>query len=187
MADLFDSFETGFAQPSLDNPILFGIYADEIAARLRQQYPAHSGYSIGVQKKEGDPKRREWYVDLQRGWSSGVRVRISPLRQTPHRARVRIAWRSKLMDVMEKGFTYISLIPMFLLFLAFAWKTRLGFALILTIVIGAGWAIVGSIAIMIVARIFAAMAGNEFTSDTCAALANKIEQFPLPQSTSAKS
>ena len=130
---------------------------------------------------------REWFVDLQRGWSSGVRVRISPLRQTPHRARVRVAWRSKLMDVMETGFVYISMVPMFLLFLAFAWKTRLGFALILTMVIGAAWAIVGSIAIMILARTFAAVAGNEFSSDTCTALASKIEQFPLPQSTSRKS
>jgi hypothetical protein len=28
-------FETGFRKPSLDNPILFGRYADAIAARLR--------------------------------------------------------------------------------------------------------------------------------------------------------
>jgi len=181
MADRFASFETGFEKPSLDNPLLFSRYADEIATRLGHQFPAHTGYRIRVERKEDDPRKREWRVNVQRGWFTGARVEITPLRQTPHRARVRVAWHSRLLDVMANGFIYISMVPLFLLFLAFAWKTRLGFALILTVVIGAVWLAVGFIAILIVARIFSAIFGNEFDTDACIALADKVQQFPLPQ------
>jgi uncharacterized membrane protein YuzA (DUF378 family) len=53
--------------------------------------------------------------------------------------------------------------------------------LILTIVVAIAWAIVGYIVMFAVARVCAAIFGNEFSSETRSALANKIEQFPLPQ------
>ncbi len=185
MVDKFDAFETGFERPSLDNPLLFSRYADDIAMRLGHQYPAQLGYRVNVEKKEKDPRRREWLVDLQRGWFSGARVEIKPLAQKPHRVRVRVSWQSRLMSVMEKSFTYISMVPLFLLFVALTLATRLGFALILTIVVAIAWAIVGYIVMFAVARICAAIFGNEFTSETRTALATKIEQFPLPQAVSA--
>ena len=187
MADLLASFETGFEQPSLDNPMLFSKYADEIAMRLGYQFPAHSGYRIRVEKKEDQPRKREWRVEVQRGWFSGAEVVIKPLAQTPHRARVRIHWGSRLLGVMAKGFGIISLVPLVILFIALTLKTRLGFALILTCVVGIAWGIAGSIVLLIVARLCALIFGDEFNSQTRIALADKIQQFPLPQATSAKS
>jgi hypothetical protein len=181
MADKFGAFETGFERPSLDNPLLFSRYADEIAMRLGHQYPMHLGYRVKVEKKEKDPRKREWLVDLQRGWFSGARVEIKPLAEKPHRVRVRVSWQSRLMSVMEKGFTCISMVPLFFLFIGLTLATRLGFALILTIVVAIAWAIVGYIVMFAVARVCAAIFGNEFSSETRSALANKIEQFPLPQ------
>lgn len=187
MADLLASFETGFERPSLDNPILFNRYADEVAVRLGHQYPAHAGYRIRVEKKEDEPRKREWRVEVQRGWFSGARVEITPLRQTPHRARVKVAWHPRLLGAMTKGFAYISVLPLFLFFIAFALKTRLGFALILTCVIGIAWGIAGSIVMLIFARLCALIFGDEFNSQTRIALADKIQQFPLPQLASSGS
>ena len=187
MADLLASFETGFERPSLDNPSLFSRYADEIAMRLGHQFPAHAGYRVQVKKKEDDPRKREWQVDLQRGWFSGARVMINPLTHTPHRARVKVRWHSRFLGAMEKGFAMISLVPLIILFLAFALKTRLGFALILTAVIGIAWGIAGAIVMLIVARSLALVFGDEFNSQTRIALADKIQQFPLPQAPSSSS
>ena len=186
MADLLASFETGFEAPSLDNPQLFSRYTDEIAMRLGQQFPAHAGYRIRVDKREDDPRRRKWEVELHRGWFSGLTVVISPLANTPHRVRVRVRWSSRLLEVMAKGFVIISLVPLLILFLAAAAKTRLGFALIVTCAIGIVWGITGSIVMTLVARLFALLFGDEFNSQTRIALADKIQQFPLPRAATSK-
>jgi len=186
VANLLASFETGFERPSLDNPLLFSKYADEIATRLRHQFPAHSGYRIRVEKKEDEPRKRKWEIELYRGWFTGVSVVIRPLTQTPHRACVKVRWSSRLLEGMAKGFVIISLVPLILLFLAAAVKTRLGFALILTCAIGIVWGIAGSIVMTLVARLFAKIFGDEFNSQARIALADKIQQFPLPQTSSLK-
>jgi hypothetical protein len=180
MADLMASFETGFEQPSLDNPILFSRYADEIAMRLGHLYPERTGYRIKVKKKEHDPKKREWNVELFHGWFTGATVEIKPIEKTPHRARVKVRWHSRLLAVMMKGFAILTLPPLIIIFIALAFTTRLGFALVLTAVIGILWGIAGSIVMLLVARIFAAIFGNEFDDSTRIALADKIEQYPLP-------
>ena len=182
MADLQASFETGFERPSLENPILFSRYADEIAMRLGHLYPERTGYRIKVKKKEDDPKKREWEVELLKGWFTGVQVEIKPIENTPHRVRVKVGWHSRLLGAMLKGFAILTLPPLIVVFIALAFSTRLGFALLLTAAIGIIWAIAGSIVMLVVARIFAAIFGNEFDSSTRIALADKIQQFPLPQS-----
>lgn len=162
MADLLASFETGFERPSLDNPILFSCYADEIAMRLGYLYPERTGYRIKVEKKEDDPKKREWTVELLKGWFTGAQVSIKPIEKTPHRARVRVTWHSRLLGAMMKGFAIITLPPLIIVFIALVFTTRLGFALLLTAAIGIIWGIAGSIVMLVVARILAAIFGNEF-------------------------
>jgi hypothetical protein len=186
MADKRASFETGFERPSPENPILFSRYADEIAMRLGHLYPERTGYRIKVEKKEKDPKKREWQVELIKGWFSGAQVEIKPTENTPHRARVRVLWHSRLLGVMAKGFSIISLPPIIIIFVALAFTTRLGFALVLTAVIWGVWGIAGAIVMLLVARVFAAIFGNEFDNNTRIALADKIQQSPLPQAKAAE-
>jgi hypothetical protein len=181
MADPQASFETGFERPSLDNPILFSRYADEIAMRLGHLYSERTGYRIKVEKKEDDPKKREWNVELFHGWFTGATVEIKPMEKTPHRVKVKVRWHSRLLAAMTKAFAILTVPPLIILFIALAFMTRLGFALVLTAVIGILWGIVGSIVMLLVARIFAAIFGNEFNDSTRIALADKIQQFPLPQ------
>jgi hypothetical protein len=64
--------------------------------------------------------------------------------------------------------------------------TRLGFALLLTAAMGIIWGIAGSIFMLVVARILAAIFGNEFDGSTRIALAGKIRQFPVPQAKAAE-
>jgi hypothetical protein len=59
-------------------------------------------------------------------------------------------------------------------------------ALLLTAAIGIIWGIAGSIVMLVVARILAAIFGNEFDDNTRIALADKIQQFPLPQAKAAE-
>lgn len=187
MADLLASFETGFERPSLDNPLLFSRYADEIAMRLGHQYPEHSGYRIRVEKREDNPRKRKWEVELLRGWFTGVSVVITPLAQTPHRARVKVRWNSRLLGLMAKGFVIISFLPMLIFFIALTAMTRLGFAVIVICIVGVIWAIVGSIVMTLLARLVALVFGDDFDNQTRIALADKIQQFPLPKPPSTQS
>ena len=186
MADLLASFETGFERPSLDNPLHFSRYADEIAMRMGHLFPEQKGYRIKVEKKEDEPRKRMWQVELLRGWFTGAIVEIKPIEKTPHRVRVRVRWHSRLLGAMTTGFAILSVPPLIIIFIAALLKTRIGFALLVTAAVGIIWGIAGSVVMLLVARTFAAIFGNEFGSSTRIALADKIQQFPLPLVEAAK-
>src|SRR6516164_3233860 len=103
-------FEIGFAQPSLDNPILFGKYADSLAARLRQRYGQSAGYRVMVEKRDRDPKKRSWTVNVFGGWFSGAKVEIKPKQGTPHRAVVTVSWDSRLQHLFLKLLALVTLL-----------------------------------------------------------------------------
>ena len=181
MADQQASFETGFERPSLDNPILFSRYADEIATRLGHLYPERTGYRIKVDKEEKDPRKRKWTINLLKGWFTGAQVTIKPIEETPHRAKVEVEWHSRLLGAMTTAFALLLVPILIVVFLALAFTTRLGFALILTVIVAIVLSIPVGLGVQLVARTAAAIFGNEFDSRTRIALAEKIEQFPLPQ------
>lgn len=181
MANSSAAFETGFERPSLDNPLLFSLYADEVAVRLGHLYPQQAGYRIKVGKEEKDPRKRKWQVELLKGWFTGAQVEIKPLDGTPHRVWVKVKWHSRFLAALIQGFA-ILLVPILIVtFLVFAFTTRLGFALILTFLVAIVLSIPIGLLTQLVARIFAAIFGNEFDVATRIALAGKIQQFPLPQ------
>jgi hypothetical protein len=181
MATSSAAFETGFERPSLDNPLLFSRYADEIAVRLGHSYPQQAGYRIKVKKEEEDPRKRKWQVDLLKGWFTGAQVEIKPLDGTPHRVWVKVKWNSRLLEALHMGAAILIVLALIPTFLAFALATRLGFALILTVLVAIVLSIPLGLLTQLAARIFAAIFGNEFDAATRIALAGKIEQFPLPQ------
>jgi len=174
------NFETGFPKPSLDNPVLFGRYADAIAARLRLQYSPSAGYRIVVDKQEKDPKKRRWDVNIHRGLFAGAQVKIKPLSETPHRAKVEVCWHTRLMEVMAKTFTVLSLPFFLLLFILFAFFTRLGFALILTVILWFAWALLGSIVMVLIGKLSSSIFGNEFDHNRRSTMALEIKGVPLP-------
>lgn len=186
MANSATSFETGFEKPSLDNPMLFSRYADEIAARLANLYPVHAGYSVKVKKEEKEPRKRQWQVQLLKGWFTGAEVTIKPVEKTPHRANVKVQWHSRLLGVMINAFVIMLLPVLIVCFLAFAFMTRLGFALILTIVVAIALSIPGSLIIHGLARGVAAIFGDEFDTAARSSLAEKVKGLPLPQTVTAR-
>ena len=176
-------FETGFPKASLENPVLFGLYAESIAARLRQQYSPLGGYRVAVEKHEKDPKRRRWEVNVYRGLFAGAQITIKPAAQLPHRAMVDVSWHTRLFEILVKAFAVLSLPIFILLFLAFALKTRFGFALVLTAVIGFVWALAGSIVMLILAKACSALFGNEFDYQRRSAIAQEVRAVALPAQT----
>lgn len=176
-----NAFETGFERPSLDNPLLFSRYADEVALRLGHLYPEHAGYRIKVKKEEKDARKRKWEIELRKGWFTGANVVIKPLEPTPHRVWVKVEWHSRLLGALHMAFAALMIPILLVSFLVFAFTTRLGFALLLTFVVMIAFAIPAGLTSQLVARIFASIFGNEFDSATRIALAGKIAQFPLPQ------
>ena len=181
MANISTTFETGFEKPSLDNPLLFSRYADEIAERLGHLYPAHAGYRVKVKKEEKDPRKRQWQVQLMKGWFTGAEVTIKPLEKTPHRANVKVTWHSRLLGLLINAFAILLLPVLIVCFLVFAFTTRLGFALILTVVVAIAASIPGSLIIHAAARAVALILGNEFDAAKRGSLAETIQKFPLPQ------
>lgn len=179
------AFETGYERPSLDNPLLFSRYADEIAVRLGHLYAQQAGYRIKVKKEEEDPRKRKWQVELLKGWFTGAQVEIKPLEGTPHRVWVKVKWHSRLLEALHKGAAILIVLALIPTFLAFAFTTRLGFALILTLLAAIVLSIPLGLLTQLVARTIAAIFGNEFDAATRIALAGKIEQFPLPQAKSS--
>src|SRR5712692_8260908 len=103
MANSSAAFETGFERPSLDNPLLFSRYADEIAVRLGHLYSQQAGYCIKVKKEEEDPRKRKWRVDLLKGWFTGAQVENKPVDGTPHHVWVKVKWNSRLLEALHKG------------------------------------------------------------------------------------
>ena len=175
------SFEVGFPGPSLDNPVLFGRYADSLAEQLRRRYPSSSGYKISVEKKDKDPKKRKWSVNLLAGWFSGAEITIKPIEATPHRAVVDLTWNSRVLELLAKGVAVIGLLMCIPLLIAAVFVLhRLGFAVILTIIVFFVWALIGSIVATGIARLFAAIFGNEFDAQRQYALLNEIKTVPLP-------
>jgi hypothetical protein len=176
-------FETGFEKPSLENPVLFARYADSIAARLRMQYNPSGGYRVAVEKHEKDPKKRRWEVNVYRGLFAGAQVTIKPAAQMPHRAMVEVSWHTRLFEILVKTLAVLSLPIFIVLLLAFALKTRLGFALILTAVIGFAWTLAGGIVILVIAKLCSATFGNEFDYKRRSAMAQEVRAVPLPAHT----
>jgi len=183
MTSFDPGFEIGFPKPSLENPVLFGRYADAVAARLRLRYDSAAGYRVIVEKREKEPKKRQWNVNVYGGMFSGACVHIKPIAQTPHRAKIEVRWTSRLRDLLAKGFAILSLPIFALVFLALALQTRLGFALILTIVLWLAWALAGSIVLLSIAWLCAALFGNEFDQQRRSAMAQEVRVVPLPAQT----
>jgi hypothetical protein len=173
-------FETGFPKPSLDNPVLFAKYADAIAGRLRLQYGASAGYRIAVEKHEKDPKKRHWDINVHRGLFDGTQVTIKPASAMPHRAMVEVCWHSRLVDILLKGFVILSLPIFVVIFLALAFSTRLGFAVILTAILFFIWAAIGAILVLIFAKLCSKIFGNQFDYNRRAMMAQEIKGIPLP-------
>jgi len=182
MASASNAFETGFERPSLDNPLLFSRYADEIALRLGHLYPQHAGYRIKVSKEEKDARKRKWEVELLKGWLTGAKIEIKPLEPTPHRVWVKVEWDSRFLHAMHIGFAALLVPILILTFLVSVFMIgRLGFALLLTLAVMLVLAIPAGLISQLVARTFAAIFGNEFDAAARIALAAKIAQFPLPR------
>lgn len=183
MTSFDPGFEIGFPKPSLENPALFSRYADDVAARLRSRYGPGGGYRVSVEKRETDPKKRRWEVKVFGGLFSGACIYIKPIAVAPHRAKVEVRWNSRLQDVLAKGFAFVSVPIFFLVFLALALKTRLGFALIVTVVLWFVWALAGSVVLLVIARLCAALFGNEFDEQRRSAMAQEVRAVSLPAQT----
>ena len=180
-------FEIGFAKPSLENAILFGRYAEAIAARLRVQYSPSAGYRIAVEAHDKDVKGRRWEINVERGLFAGAQVTVKPAVALPHRAMVDVSWHNRLSQILLKAFAILS-IPIFaVIFLALAFGTRLGFALILTLILFFIWALICSIVVLAIARICSAIFGNEFDYARRSTMATEIKAIALPAQTGSAS
>jgi hypothetical protein len=138
---------------------------------------------VSVEKQEKNPKRRHWDINVYRGLNSGTQVSIKPAAAMPHRAMVEVSWHTRLLDIMMKGFAVLSLPIFILLFLGLAFGTRLGFALILTVIIGFVWALAGVIVMIGVAKVCSAIFGNEFDYGRRSTMATEIKSIALPTQT----
>ena len=174
------SFEIGFPGPSLDNPVLFGRYADSLGAKLRLRYGPSAGYHVAVEKEDRNPKKRRWRVSVLSGWFSGARLTIKPIEETPHRAVITVGWHSRVLDGLIKGVAVLTLLIFIPMFLVFALATRLGFAVLLTLILFFVWAIFASLIATGIARLFSLVFGNEFDAQRRAMLLDEIKSVPLP-------
>jgi len=98
----------------------------------------------------------------------------------PELAMVEVSWHTRLFEILVKVFAVLSLPIFIVLFLAFALKTRIGFALVLTFVLGFVWALVGAIVMLTIAKLFSAVFGNEFDYQRRSAMAQEVRAVPLP-------
>lgn len=174
-------FETGFAKPSLENPMLFGQYADAIAARLRLQYAPSAGYRIALEKHDKDAKKRHWDINVHRGLFDGAQITVKPASAMPHRAMVEVGWHSRLVDILLKGFVILSLPIFAVIFLALVFSTRIGFAVILTAILFFIWAVIGSVLVLILARLCSKIFGGEFDYNRRSSMAEDIKNVALPR------
>jgi len=173
------SFEIALDGPSLDNPLLFERHAARIEAWLRQSHPAASGYRVTT-SKETKPGERRWDVCLYRGWLSGTRVILRPLRETPHRARIEVDWDSRLAHALLVLFG-VAGVPLGLLILlaGVIGLGRILFPLLIVGVLAMVWIFFAAVVSQIVARGVAAVAGNEFDRARRGQITDGLKGVPL--------
>ena len=180
-------FETGFPKPSLENGVLFGRYVESIAARLRLQYGSSAGYRIAVEAHDKDVKARRWEINVERGLFAGAQVTVKPATAMPHRAMVDVSTHSRLAQILLKTFAILSIPIFILIFLVLAFSTRIGFALIVTVILFFIWALILSVVVLTIAKICAAIFGNEFDYARRSTMATEIKAIALPAQTGSAS
>ena len=182
MSELDPGFETGYDNPSLDHTILFGQYADDLAAHLRQQYRDRSGYHVTVVKKDKNPKLRSWDVNLYRGWFAGSQVTIQPIGGTPHRVMVQLLENTKLAEILTKGFAIVSLLIFLLVFLAFVISGHMLIGLAVSFFGSLVWLMAGAVVLLLFSKLCARIFGNEFDFNRRSEMARDLKLVLLPKS-----
>jgi len=177
---ILPGFEKELPKPFPESFELIGRHADDIAALLRAQYPASSGYVVAVDK-ETNPRLQSWEVKLHRGLFAGARVMIHPSPKMPGRALVDVSWHSRLFDMLPKVLGSANGVVMILAFIIFKIFTRgMIFALISTLVVGAISLLISLLASLLFVKKCWDWFGKEFDKQRLATLAEEIKSIPLP-------
>jgi hypothetical protein len=175
-------FEKELPKPFAESFELLGRYAEDIAARLRTQYAASSGYVVTIHK-ETNPRFPCWEVKLHRGLFAGARVTIQPSPTMADRAVVDVTWHSRLFDKLPKVLGTVNGLIVILAFIVFKIFTRLIFTLIGTFIVGAVSVLMSVVVGLIFAKKCLDWFGGEFDNQRLDTLAKEINPIPLPSRT----
>jgi len=176
-------FEKELPKPFPESFELIGRYAEDIAARLRGQYRASSGYVVAVDK-ETNPRLQSWEVKLHRGLFVGARIMIHPSPKMPGRALVDVSWHSRLFDMLPKVLGGAAGVVVILAFIVLMIFTHMIVTVVVTFIVGAVSLLlsvtVGLVLGLVLAKKCWNWFGKEFDKQRLATLAEEIKSIPLP-------
>ena len=175
-------FEQELPKPFAESFELLGRYAEDIAARLRAQYAASSGYVVTIHK-ETNPRLPCWEVKLHRGLFAGARIMIHPSPTKADRAVVDVTWHSRVFDNLPKVLGTVNGVIVILAFIVFKIFTFLSFTLIGTFIVGAVSVLMSVLVGLIFAKKCWDWFGGEFDNQRLATLAKEIKPIPPPSRT----
>jgi uncharacterized transporter YbjL len=167
-----------FPGPSVDNPVLLRQFAQTLAKRYAEMFPAARGFALEL-KENTIGKIRGWEITILHGFLSGAMVSISPNRGAEQQISINVMDHSRLQQLLTKVAAVLALVmaaPPFVLGLL---RGRLLIALIAGGIVCIVAGLVLTVIVLVICRLFKRFNHyfNHATQQQILAIAN---QFPLP-------
>jgi hypothetical protein len=168
-----------FPRPSVDNPALLHQFAQALARRYGEMFPAARGFVVELKENMVGKTFRGWEILILHGFYSGAQIAISPDRRTPQLITVKVTDASRLEQMLTKIAGILALVITAPIFLAAILRARIVFALIVCIPIFFVLVAVLSVIVLIICRLFRPL-DHFFDKNTQSRILAVANQIPLP-------
>src|SRR5262249_24884639 len=142
-----------FPRPSVDNPALLHQFAQTLARRYAEMFPAARGFALEL-KENTMGKIRGWDLTILHGFFSGAEVYIRPNRLAQQQIPIEVADTSRLQQTLAKVAAVLALVmaaPAFILGLL---RGRLLIALIAGGIVCFVSVLVLTVLVLLIGRLF---------------------------------
>jgi hypothetical protein len=167
-----------FPSPSVDNPVLLRQFAQTLAKRYAEMFPAARGFALEL-KENTVGKICGWEITILHGFLSGAMVLISPNRRAEQQISIDVMDHSRLQQTLTKVAAVLALVIAAPAFVLGLFRGRLLVALIAggIVLIVAGMVL--SVIMLLISRLFRPFDHyfDQATQQQILAIAN---QLPLP-------
>jgi len=167
-----------FQQPSVDNPALLHQFAQTLARRYAEMFPAARGFAVSL-KESAVGKIRGWDITILHGSLSGAQITISPNRLTPQLIAINVLDDSRVQQTLTKIAAVLALLITAPFFIAGILRARVAFVLILCVVIFFVLALVLSVILVVICRLLKRF-DRYFGEATKQRILAVADQLPLP-------
>jgi hypothetical protein len=168
-----------FPGPSVDNPALLHQFAQALARRYAQMFPAARGFALDLKEYKVGKALRGWEILILHGFFAGARILSTPGRLTPQLITIRVSQDSRLHQRLTNIAAVLALLIMAPIFIMGILRVRVILALVLCAPILFVLAVVLSLIVNLICRLFRPL-DHYFDENTQSRILAIAGEVPLP-------